>query len=201
MKKSKRTDRLISLKNRLAEVLANLHGVSNECTEKEFLQLFAMLGANKTSVLALISMMRYFYPESRKSTKSMKFMAPKDPYTQISRMGRGWKRWSDFLYTIDNFVPGQKGAKGGLMRHKSQIEEEKKDRVSILKDYLNLRYKQKLSEKEENAFNYYEMKIPEEIKSQLKPRFRAITELAVKWMVQEFGCSESTLQQILYRKK
>lgn len=114
-------------------------------------------------------------------------------------MGRELKRWNDFWNAIDNFVSGQKGAKGGLKRYKSQIKIEKEDRVLILKDYLNLKNKQKLSETEKNTFSNYEMEIPEEIKSQLKPR--TITKTAVKWMAQEFGCSESTLQQILYRKK
>ena len=192
MRKLKRTE-MISLKNRFAQILADLRGVSNECTENDFLQILAMLGASEKSALALNSMMRYFDPGA------MRFKAPKDPYTHISRMGREWKRWSDFQNAIDNFVSGQKGAKGGLKRHKSQIKEEKEDRVLILRDYLDLKYKQKLSETEKNTLNNYEMKIPEEIKTQLKPR--AITRSAVKWMAQEFGCTESTLQQILYRKK
>jgi len=193
MKKLKKTQRLISLKNRLAETLADLRGVSNECTENELLQILGMLGANEKSSIALISMMRYFDPEA------MKFKAPKDPYTHILRMGRGLKRWIDFQDAIDNFVSGQKGAKGGLKRHKSQIKEYKEERVLILKDYLNLKYKQNLSKNEKKTLNDYELEIPEEIKSQLKSR--AITRTAVKWMSQEFECSESALQQILYRKK
>ena len=193
MKKLKKTQRLISLKNRLAETLADLRGVSNECTENELLQILGMLGANEKSSIALISMMRYFDPEA------MKFKAPKDPHTHILRMGREWQKWSDFQDAIDNFVSGQKGAKGGLKRHKNQIKEEKEEREFILKDYLNLKFKQELSETEKNNLNYYEMEIPAEIKSQLRPR--AITRTAVKWMSKEFECSESTLQQILYRKK
>ena len=192
MKKLKLTE-IISLKNRLAETFADLRGISNECTENELLQILGMLGASEKSSRALISMMRYFDPEA------MKFKAPKDSYTHISRMGREWQKWSDFQDAIDNFVSGQKGAKGGLKRRKSQIKEYKEERVLILKDYLNLKYKQNLSKNEKKTLNDYELEIPEEIKSQFKSR--AITRTAVKWMAWEFGCSESTLQQILYRKK
>jgi hypothetical protein len=146
-------------------------------------------------LLKVIDVMRWYDPRLKRRRVPRSLQA----LYFFDKAEEPFKRYVAFHRAIENFKPGQKGAKGGLKEFSEDLLEMKEANASRLRAYKRLREKKRdgveLSAKEAQSLKEYEEFIPEEIKGKIWSR--GIKELAADWLAMELPCTRSTLVQII----
>ena len=200
----------------IANVTKRLKEIYLQVSEDEFRNLFFILGAHEGIAKCAIGLVEHFDLESKKYNLQYPRM--------MTILANDPDRQQEFIEAIENFRPGERGAKGGLKRFSKEFKKERDILVRDIKEYMRLKRiwdnfdqvrddmkqenltlknyqakKEKFKrEKEEEKFRNFEKVMPKSIRDntgEIGPNT-----LALNWMVKEYPLEESTLRQIIYHK-
>lgn len=188
----RRKKRLL-LKESLMEALERLQKVYIQNDRKYFMGLLSELRANEDMQIRALMLVKCYNP------KLGKFIFLKSQYNET--LARQWRHYTEFYAAIDNFKAGRKSSKGGLKRFHKELQEERDEKANMLREYkilVDKRNDGKLLHGEKRLLQKNEENIPPDIKRII--RGYGPKTLALKWMSQEYPCTESTLLQIIRYK-
>jgi hypothetical protein len=182
-----------TLKNSFSEIKKVREGLG----EKDFRLALESLDADSDIIKDVSEIVRHFDEGSK--TFGM-------PYQRtLAIIGNDSKRRELFLKTVRNFEPGRRNYRG-FNAFAAELRLERDEMAALLKKYNKLYpNRHRLSDAETNKFRKFESSIPRNIRElvinirrneagKFRPKYK---EIAAKWMVKYYPCTEKTLVQII----
>ena len=185
------------LERKIKDAFLDIKMARGKLGEKDFRNLLESLNAQSKLIKDVSQIVRSFDEDSETFG---------NPYQRIMAIiGDDPERREMFLKSARDFESGRRGFGGGFNEFAQELRQERNEIAALLKKYNKLHVKRlRLSEADNKVYRQIDYSMPSSIRElvvniransegKFRPRYK---EIATKWMVQYYPCTEKTLVQI-----